>query len=162
MGEIQDSLVQDDSHLPLIDNEIFTQILELDDDDERNFSRGMVWEFFEQAEKTFGEMDVELCVLSQLFFLLFNLWHSEKKDLHELSLLGHFLKGSSASLGLNRVQNTCEMIQHCGAKRDELLESDLSEEVALEIMGNLLKKLRSQYRVARNWLLDYFNDEHTL
>jgi hypothetical protein len=68
MGEIQDSLMQDDSHLPLIDNEIFSQILELDDDDERNFSRGMVREFFEQAEKTFGEMDVELCVLKPFRF----------------------------------------------------------------------------------------------
>ena len=42
----------------LIDMETFSQILELDEDEEtHDFSRPMVWEYFEQAEKTFREMD---------------------------------------------------------------------------------------------------------
>jgi hypothetical protein len=40
--------------------EVFEQILELDDDDD-DFSRGMVKEYFSQAEKTFNEMDDALC-----------------------------------------------------------------------------------------------------
>ena len=40
-------------------------------------------------------------------------------DLHELSQLGHFLKGSSATLGLTKVKDACEKIQHYGARKDE-------------------------------------------
>lgn len=39
--------------------------------------------------------------------------------MHELSQLGHFLKGSSATLGLTKVKDACEKIQHYGAKKDE-------------------------------------------
>jgi hypothetical protein len=40
--------------------EIFEQILELDEDDDL-FSKGMVYEFFTQAEKTFTDMATALC-----------------------------------------------------------------------------------------------------
>lgn len=43
--------------------EVFNQILELDDDDDDDeFSRGMVNDYFSQAEKTFIDMDDALCV----------------------------------------------------------------------------------------------------
>lgn len=38
---------------------------------------------------------------------------SAGKRLAELSELGHFLKGSSATLGLVKVKDDCERIQHC-------------------------------------------------
>ena len=41
--------------------EVFNQILELDDDDDE-FSRGMVNDYFSQAEKTFIDMDDALYV----------------------------------------------------------------------------------------------------
>jgi osomolarity two-component system phosphorelay intermediate protein YPD1 len=41
-----------------IDVATFEQILEMDDDeDDREFSRSIVFGFFEQAEETFGKMD---------------------------------------------------------------------------------------------------------
>lgn len=41
-----------------IDLETFNQILELDEDDtNRDFSESMVWAYFDQAKRTFGEMD---------------------------------------------------------------------------------------------------------
>lgn len=40
--------------------EIFTQILELDEDDDFDFSSGMVEAFFTQADSTFDEMDQAL------------------------------------------------------------------------------------------------------
>ena len=43
-----------------IDMEIFTQILELDEDDDFDFSSGMVEAFFTQADSTFDEMDQAL------------------------------------------------------------------------------------------------------
>jgi len=87
-----------------IDALTFEQILEMDDDeDEREFSKSIVFGFFEQAEQTFKKMDDALKV----------------GDLSTLSSLGHFLKGSSATLGLTKVKDSCEKIQHYGQKKDE-------------------------------------------
>ena len=40
-----------------IDLETFHQILDLDEDDTHDFSRGMAWAYFSQASTTFTEMD---------------------------------------------------------------------------------------------------------
>jgi len=45
----------------VIDRTTFEQILEMDDDEvEREFSRSIVYDFFEQADNTFDTMDKEL------------------------------------------------------------------------------------------------------
>lgn len=46
----------------LMDMESFDQILGLDEDDERSFSRDMIKEYFGQAVTTFEEMDEALYV----------------------------------------------------------------------------------------------------
>ena len=44
-----------------IDQSTFEQILEMDDDeDERDFSKSIVYDFFSQAETTFENMDKAL------------------------------------------------------------------------------------------------------
>jgi osomolarity two-component system, phosphorelay intermediate protein YPD1 len=43
-----------------IDAVTFEQILEMDDEDEREFSRSIVFGFFTQAEETFVKMDEAL------------------------------------------------------------------------------------------------------
>lgn len=43
--------------------ETFLQILDLDEDDTHDFSRGMAWAYFHQVDTTFVEMDDALCVL---------------------------------------------------------------------------------------------------
>lgn len=44
-----------------IDRTTFEQILEMDDDEqEREFSRSIVFDFFDQAESTFVKMDTSL------------------------------------------------------------------------------------------------------
>ena len=57
---------QDDASVDfgdLIDQGTFDQILEMDDEDEdREFSKGIVFGFFEQAESTFVKMDEALYV----------------------------------------------------------------------------------------------------
>lgn len=46
-----------------IDPSTFEQILEMDEDeDEREFSKSIVYDFFTQAEGTFKKMDTSLCV----------------------------------------------------------------------------------------------------
>ncbi|KAI7689245.1 hypothetical protein KC322_g11940, partial [Hortaea werneckii] len=107
-GQAQDTRSEDGSSSSPdfgdnIDSTTFEQILEMDDDEEeREFSKSIVYDFFTQAESTFQKMDSNL----------------EKKDLAQLSALGHFLKGSSATLGLTKVKDSCEKIQHFGAHKD--------------------------------------------
>lgn len=111
----------------LIDWSILGQILEMDDDEnEREFSKGIVENYFEQAETTFLEMDEAVA----------------KNDMDKLMRLGHFLKGSSASLGLTKVQNTCEEIHF-------LNSSDYS-------IADLMATVRQEYAEAKARLIEFF------
>jgi osomolarity two-component system phosphorelay intermediate protein YPD1 len=40
--------------------DIFEQLLEMDDEDDREFSKEIVWNYFDQAEATFQRMDKAL------------------------------------------------------------------------------------------------------
>lgn len=45
-----------------VDRSTFDQILEMDDDDEREFSKAIVFGFFDQAEETFRQMEESVYV----------------------------------------------------------------------------------------------------
>lgn len=125
-----------------IDMETFTQILDLDEDGNHDFSRGMAWAYFSQAEETFELLDDAL----------------KAKDLAKLSSLGHFLKGSSAALGVSKVQDSCEKIQHYGQRRDEDAGIDLSEKDALSKIGGLLGQVKKEYTASEKWLKKWYDD----
>lgn len=44
----------------IIDMDIFGQLLEMDDEEDREFSKEIVWNYFDQAESTFEKMDKAL------------------------------------------------------------------------------------------------------
>ncbi|KAG9230046.1 hpt domain-containing protein [Amylocarpus encephaloides] len=126
-----------------IDVGTFEQILEMDDDDDRDFSKSIVFGFFDQAEETFVKMDTAL----------------EKKDLKELSALGHFLKGSSATLGLNNVKDSCEKIQHYGQKKDEAGTVDeKDEDVCLSRIKETLVTVKDDVADAEKVLRKFYAD----
>ncbi|KAA1473748.1 histidine-phosphotransfer domain, HPT domain-containing protein [Dentipellis sp. KUC8613] len=125
-----------------IDMETFTQILDLDEDGNHEFSEGMVTAYFTQASATFDEMDAACA----------------GKDLPKLSSLGHFLKGSSAALGVAKVQASCEQIQHYGQKRDEQAGEDLSADAALLKIQKTLVRVKKEYAVAETWLKDWYQE----
>ncbi|KAK9369307.1 signal transduction histidine kinase [Lipomyces kononenkoae] len=129
----------------VIDWNTFGQILEMDDDeDDREFSRSIVWNFFEQAENTFTQMDTAL----------------SNRDLDQLSSLGHFLKGSSAALGLTKVKNSCEKIQHLGAKKDETGTTELNDpDFCLKEIKTILKSVRQEYAESESFLRKYYDSE---
>ncbi|KAF7846069.1 hypothetical protein BT93_L5327 [Corymbia citriodora subsp. variegata] len=128
-----------------IDLATFEQILEMDDDeDEREFSKSIVYDFFSQAETTFEKMDSNL----------------ESKDLDQLSALGHFLKGSSATLGLTKLKDSCEKIQHYGAHKDETGANVISDDnVCLKACGKLIKQAKEEFREAEKALRKFYHDE---
>ncbi|KAL4891061.1 signal transduction histidine kinase [Aspergillus ambiguus] len=124
-----------------IDKTTFDQILEMDDDDDREFSQGIVFGFFEQAETTFDKMENAL----------------DKKNLGELSSLGHFLKGSSATLGLTKVKEACEKIQHFGAQKDETGTTDEPDDsVSLKNIEKTLGQAKEDYREVEKFLRKYY------
>ncbi|KIJ59457.1 hypothetical protein HYDPIDRAFT_100660, partial [Hydnomerulius pinastri MD-312] len=130
-----------------VDIETFEQILDLDDDDDREFSRGMVKDYLEQAEVTVNNMDESF----------------SKKELAQLSQLGHYLKGSSAALGVVQVQAICEKIQHLGNRIDpdkepEGKEAKITAEDALAKIKPLLARVKDEYAAAAKWLNEYYEE----
>jgi len=124
----------------VVDMEVFGQLLEIDDDESHDFSKTLAMDYISQADATFTEIEEAL----------------DLKDLDTLSRKGHFLKGSSAALGLQRVQHSCESMQHFGNKKDEHGDGHLTEEDALKRCRALLVRLREEQAEAKKWLEDFY------
>ncbi|KAG8969515.1 hypothetical protein FRC03_002376 [Tulasnella sp. 419] len=128
----------------IMDMEIFNQILEMDDDpDNRDFSPTIVIEYLEQAVETFIKMDTAL----------------KNKELDKLASLGHFLKGSSAALGIKRVRDCCESIQNYGHLRGDdpnNRDDKLDPEEALKRIAKLIVEVRGEYQIGKTWLEDFY------
>ncbi|WFD19059.1 Phosphorelay intermediate protein [Malassezia caprae] len=133
----------------VIDIEVFEQLLEMDEDD-HEFSRSLVWNYFEQAENTFEKMDVALYVaLTDA---------SAHSALSELSTLGHFLKGSSAAVGVIKVRNSCEAIQHYGNSHEADGTTPLPNDVALDRLREAVATVKKEYGEAECVLRAFYGD----
>jgi osomolarity two-component system, phosphorelay intermediate protein YPD1 len=73
-----------------------------------------------------------------------------KKNLSELSSLGHFLKGSSAALGVFKVQLSCEHIQHYGHLKEGT--NTITEAEAIVKITNTLARTRDEFAEAKREL----------
>jgi len=127
-----------------VDVGTFEQILDMDDgeeDDGHEFSRSIVFGFLEQAETTFNKMDQAL----------------EEKDLRQLSELGHYLKGSSATLGFTKVKDECEKIQHWGARKDETGSTpETDDKKNLKLINESLTKIRKNVEEVNDLMVRYY------
>jgi osomolarity two-component system phosphorelay intermediate protein YPD1 len=88
--------------------------------------------------------------------------HSEKKEgkyLKELSELGHFLKGSSATLGLTKVKDSCEKIQHYGQLKDDAGLKDITEEKAQENLAKIIKQAKTEFSDVKDILKEFYKDQ---
>ncbi|KAI1996921.1 Phosphorelay intermediate protein [Ophidiomyces ophidiicola] len=127
----------------LLDKTAFDQILEMDDDADRDFSRGIVYGFFDQAEATFVKMENAISA----------------QDFNEVSQLGHFLKGSSATLGLTKVKDACEKLQHFGARKDESGTVDEPDNAkSLASIKKTLTEVKEDYDEVAKLLKDFYGD----
>jgi osomolarity two-component system phosphorelay intermediate protein YPD1 len=82
---------------------------------------------------------------------------STKRDLKTLSSLGHFLKGSSATLGLTKVKDSCEKIQHYGQMKDEAgMVDEPDEEKCLKLIEETLKTVQEEYAEVEKVLRKFF------
>ncbi|EJT69311.1 hypothetical protein GGTG_12930 [Gaeumannomyces tritici R3-111a-1] len=127
-----------------VDRATFDQILEMDDSEEdREFSKPLIMGFFEQAAETFDKMDVAL----------------KQKNLKELYALGHFLKGSSATLGFTKVRDSCQIIQQYGngVTLDNTPEPD--QGVCISQIASALTQAKRDMEELKKLLLVFFNAE---
>lgn len=124
----------------IIDRATFQQLLDMDEAD-NIFSKGLVDDYREQADTTFKEMDTAL----------------GRKDLTELSQLGHFLKGSSAAIGLKKVQSSCEKIQNYGSRKGPAGEPlEASDEDLLKKIKEILAQARKENTEAAGILTSFY------
>ncbi|KAF9303503.1 hypothetical protein BGZ74_003634 [Mortierella antarctica] len=129
----------------IIDHTTFDQLLEMDDEEDHEFSKSLVWNYFEQAEKTFDDMNEAM----------------KKLDFPDLSRLGHFLKGSSAALGLTKVKESCEKLQHYGNRKDATGANTITDSEAEELIRALLIQMREEYDEAESYLRDFYEGQET-
>lgn len=86
---------------------------------------------------------------------------SEKREddyLKELSELGHFLKGSSATLGLTKVKDSCEKIQNYGSLKDESGLKDIGEDEGRAKLATTIKQAKEEFAEVKVILKNFYKD----
>jgi osomolarity two-component system, phosphorelay intermediate protein YPD1 len=73
--------------------------------------------------------------------------------------LGHFLKGSSAAVGLIKLRDSCEKIQNLGNKLDETGAKPIPDDEALDRITKVLSVAKKDFRDAKIWLLWFFGED---
>ncbi|KAJ2160794.1 Phosphorelay intermediate protein [Coemansia sp. RSA 552] len=145
--EEEDEEEEDDLTNEILDLEAFNQLLSMDDDndEEYEFSREIVSNYLEQAKTTFADMEKAL----------------DAKDLSKLSSLGHFLKGSSATIGVKKVQECCKRIQFLGKLHNITGQGSVDEEEALALITKELKAGKEEYSKAKEFLGYFYETDVT-
>ena len=86
-----------------------------------------------------------------------NTTNSEKRDLVQLSSLGHFLKGSSATLGMTKVKDSCEKIQHFGAHKSADGSKDVpDDDECLESLKKTIKQAKVEFAEVEKRLRKFY------
>jgi len=124
--------------------ETFQQLLDLDEDDEvdREFSKGMVHAFFEQVQSTLPEMEKR----------------TKKEDLATLSSLGHFLKGSAATIGAVKLSDRFEQVEYYGKLHERDTGREITQSDALARIRGVLGDAQTDFDVARKWLQQFYGE----
>lgn len=85
--------------------------------------------------------------------------YSVDEDLEKLSELGHFLKGSSATLGLVKVRDGCEKIQRYGKQENLDGSPETDVKVCLEQIKKALTAVKSDYEEVETGLRNFYKDD---
>ena len=87
----------------------------------------------------------------------------QNRDLSKLSSLGHFLKGSSATLGLSKVRDSCERMQHLGQRKSDAnaLEATQSDDWYLDRLSEVISAVKAEVHVVEQMLKRFYGAEAT-
>ncbi|CAG86227.1 DEHA2C10890p [Debaryomyces hansenii CBS767] len=145
MSEAKTKELQDSG---LIEWSVFSELVAMDEDEE-GFSKSLFQTFVDQVLETFKEIDENL----------------KTKNFDKISGLGHYLKGSAAALGLEKISSQCERIQNYGHKVNfdnfKLKDNDdqKDDEFWIKLIEDALNKARDGFAKSRKVLNNYFDDE---
>ena len=89
----------------------------------------------------------------------FSIICSASSDLEKLSSLGHFLKGSSATLGLVKVREGCEKIQRYGKKENVDGSPEPNESLCLNRIKDEIKTVKEDIAEAHRAFNAYYDKE---
>ena len=88
-----------------------------------------------------------------------NTRHRKEKNLLKLSTQGHFLKGSSATLGFTKIKDECEKIQNYGKNKDETGNIDEpDDEKCLRLCDVAIKEAKKSFVVVEAVMKRYYAD----
>jgi osomolarity two-component system phosphorelay intermediate protein YPD1 len=85
--------------------------------------------------------------------------YSSERNLNELSSLGHFLKGSSATLGFTKVKDNCQIIQQYGHRLNVDGSPEPNEEVCLKKISDALAAAKDDMAELEKILRRFFNGD---
>ncbi len=71
---------------------------------------------------------------------------SDVQGLEELSSLGHFLKGSSATLGFSKIRDSCEKIQRYGMRENVDGTPEPDEDVCIRRIREALGVVKTDFK----------------
>lgn len=77
----------------------------------------------------------------------------------ELSSLGHFLKGSSATLGFNKIKDSCQVIQQYGHKLTVDGTAEPDEKVCLKKIADALTTVKTDTAELEKLMKKFFKTE---
>jgi osomolarity two-component system phosphorelay intermediate protein YPD1 len=80
----------------------------------------------------------------------------EQGNLEELSSLGHFLKGSSATLGFNKIRDSCQIIQQYGHRLTVDGTPETDDKVCLKKIDEAIKAVKVDSDVLEKLMRKFF------
>jgi osomolarity two-component system phosphorelay intermediate protein YPD1 len=125
-----------------VDEPTFIQILEMDEE-QYDVSMPLVINFFEQADETLENMNKAVAA----------------KDLSELSKLGHFLRGSSSTLGFTKIKDNCQIILQYGIKSNVDGTAEPDEEICLKKITDTLSAVKIDMDELKKMMNKFFGIE---
>ncbi|SCW03951.1 LAFE_0H02652g1_1 [Lachancea fermentati] len=127
----------------VINWEILSEIVSMDEDNP-DFSKELIIQYIDQAETTFAHIEAEL---------------DGSCDLTQLASLGHFLRGSSAALGLQRIAWACERIQNYGRKREGVVSGQEDDAHFAGLIRQTLEQARLEFAAVRRELSKFYHTQ---
>lgn len=85
--------------------------------------------------------------------------HSAARDLGTLGSLGHFLKGSSATLGLIKVRDGCEKIQRYGKNENLDGSPENDDDLCLKRTAEALRAVKKDFLDIEKKLRKYYEEK---
>ncbi|KAH6962850.1 hypothetical protein DER45DRAFT_551948 [Fusarium avenaceum] len=114
----------------LIDMDTFSQITEMDDDGDREFSSALCTSWIKQVEEGFEELDQAIA----------------NAEFDKISSYSHHLHGLSEPLGTIKVISTFKDLQRLGNREDPTGSGKLDNETALLKAAYLMQEGKEYYK----------------